>query len=166
MSGRRIWWMLGLCVWAVFGSAACSYLDEDLALTDEEFEDSIAAQSQIYDMGEMTIGGLGLVGYGHGCGGGWGWGVHKSRRIKVRRGVSAIIVEEPVAEEATAEAISAEEERRAWLAFEASGEDDAEPAGPTAMDRAFAGAGAHFVEAELTRREDTAAVFAQAGVLR
>jgi hypothetical protein len=166
MFGRRIWWMWGLCVWAVLGSAACSYLDEDLALTDEEFEESLAAESQIYDMGEMTIGGIGLSGFGYGCGGGgWGHRLHKRRRVRIS-GASAIIVDEEPAAAQADQAITLEQERAAWLAFEAVGQDDAEPTAPTALDRAFAGAGAHFVEVELARREDTAGALARAGALR
>ena len=165
MSGRRIWWMLGLFVWAAFGSAACSYLDEDLALTDEEFEQSLEAGPQILDMGEMVIGGIGVRGHGYARSGSWGH--HRltiGERAPTRR--SSIIVDSDAPADPREAAVSPEEEQRAWLAFEASGEDDSEPMGPTAMDRAFAGAGVHFVEAELARREDTTSVFAQAGVWR
>ncbi len=164
MFGHRIWWMLGLCMWAVFGSTACSYLDEDLALTDEEFEQSLEAGPQVLDMGEMVIGGIGIRGHGYARSGSWGH--HRltaGKRATTRR--SSIIVESDAPTEPR-EAVSPEDEQRAWLTFEATGEDDAEPIGPTAFDRAFAGAGAHFVEAELGRREATAGVLAQAGVLR
>ena len=163
MKRRGSCWCVVVCAWAMFGSVACSYLDEDMALSDEAFEQSLA-EEQIYDMGEMTIGGIGMIGIGgFGCGGGH-WGHHgPHRKLRVRHGgASSIIMDEP--EEAT-HAISPEEEALAWMAFKDAEQPEGEPAWGALEATARAG-GAHFVEAEARRKEGLARAFGEAGAMR
>ena len=132
-------------------TTACGYLDADLELDDEEFEESVASGPQLYELESMHL-------FGIGCGGGWGHSMRGERVPRVRRSSGIIIESEASSGSVGAlEPITRAEEELAWLEYE---REELERAAPTHALVEYATGGAQYaVELEAERKAALALAF-------